>query len=48
MDGEDWEQGDVTEKVTVQNVPNKNIDCAHYQCNACNWNWVEDAEQDWK
>ena len=48
MDGEDWEHGDVTEKATVQNVPNNNIDCGHYHCNSCSWNWVEDREQDWK
>jgi hypothetical protein len=48
MDGEDWEHGDVTEKATVENVPNNKIDCGHYHCNKCGWNWVEDTEQDWK
>ena len=48
MDGEDWEHGDVNQKTVVENVPNKHKDCAHYHCNACKWNWVEDTEQDWK
>lgn len=38
---------DSLDKATVTNRPNATNDCAHYHCNACNWNWYEETAQDW-
>jgi hypothetical protein len=34
------------EKATVTNTPNDRPDCSHYHCNACEWNWMNDTEQE--
>jgi hypothetical protein len=45
------ENGDVGwggDRATVTNVPDDQTDCSHFSCGACQWNWWENKEKDFR